>query len=115
MHINRCMPSPLTIRVVSCASQYRMLHGRDPFVGGRIMWRVMCWTDDRMYQKLPDVCLCGCGKEYGGTDRGSPVRRGNGEEPYVLPEYSGPWHTRETCTQSHNEWLCMATLGPKMK
>jgi hypothetical protein len=46
--------------------------GRDPFVGGRIMWRVMCWTDDRMYKKLPDVCLCGCGQEYGGTDRGTP-------------------------------------------
>ena len=78
------------------------------------MWRVMCWTDDRMYQKLPDVCLCGCGQEYGGTDRGTPVRRGRGEERYVLPQYDGPWHTRESCEKTHNEWVCMATLGPKM-
>lgn len=28
---------------------YRMLHARDPYVGGRIMFRVHCWTDERMY------------------------------------------------------------------
>ena len=76
-------------------------------------WRVMCWTDDRMYQKLSDVCLCGCGQEYGGSDRGTPTRRGQGER-YVLPAYDGPWHSRSTCAASHNEWVCMATLGPKM-
>ena len=75
----------------------------------------MCWTDDRMYAKLSDVCLCGCGQEYGGTDRWSPVRRGHGEERYVLPEYDGPWHSREMCKERHNEWLCIATLGAKMK
>ena len=65
---------------------YRTLHGRDPFVGGRLMWRVAMWTDERMYQKLPDVCLCGCGQEWGGTDRdpeNPPVRRGEGAEHLV--------------------------------
>ena len=95
---------------------YRTLHGRDPFVGGRLMWRVAMWTDERMYQKLPDVCLCGCGQEWGGTDRdpeNPPVRRGEGGR-YFLPAYDGPWHTREACPSRHNEWLCEETKGPKM-
>ena len=80
------------------------------------MWRVAMWTDERMYQKLPDVCLCGCGQEWGGTDRdpdNPPVRRGEGGR-YFLPAYDGPWHTREACPSRHSEWLCEETKGPKM-
>ena len=99
---------------------YRMLHGRDPFVGGRIMWRVMCWTDERMYAKLPDVCICGCGQEYGGSDRGKPARDG---KPGGLPVYTGPWHENGKCAQClaqaaagtpANSWICQDTLGPKL-
>ena len=87
---------------------YRMLHGRDPFVGGRIMWRVMCWTDERMYEKLPDVCICGCGQEFGGSDRGKPVRDGG---VYGLPVYNGPWHEDGKCGMTHNEWVTERTCG----
>jgi hypothetical protein len=40
---------------------YRMLHARDPFVGARLMYRVHCWTDERMWSALPTCCNCGCG------------------------------------------------------
>jgi hypothetical protein len=96
---------------------YRMLHGRDPYAGGRLMWRVWCWTDERMYARLPDVCLCSCGQEYGGTDRGRPLRGGAAwaaGECYVLPPWEGQWHhSNDSCPCSHNEWVCMAALGPK--
>ena len=73
-----------------------MLHGRDPYVGGRIMWRVMIWTDDRMYENLPDNCLCGCGQEYGGTERGMPDRSAEGGR-WVLPPLQQPMRQRQGC------------------
>ena len=42
---------------------YRMLHARDPYVGGRIMFRVHVWTDERMFSAMPLPCLCSCGIE----------------------------------------------------
>ena len=39
----------------------RMLHARDAFVGGRIMFRVHLWTDARMFETMPAPCLCSCG------------------------------------------------------
>ena len=99
-----------------------MLHGRDPYVGGRIMWRVMIWTDDRMYENLPDNCLCGCGQEYGGTDRGMPDRSAEGGR-WVLPPLQQPM--RQRCVEClaaeekgtfrpRNEWVTQENLGPKL-
>jgi hypothetical protein len=170
---------------------YRMLHGRDPFVGGRLMWRgppgprhhrplhaprgaflttahrvgsrgsrslcggswrpntargwgaVMCWTDARMYEKLADVCICGCGQvtrrailalqkngdnvsiapsphdhdhdPRPGVRRQRPrgARRDGGH--YALPALpGGPWHPERGCGGSHNEWVRMETVGPML-
>lgn len=41
--------------------QYRMLHAREPFVGGRLMFRLHCWSTDRLHTALPTNCNCGCG------------------------------------------------------
>ena len=38
-----------------------MLHARDPYVGGRLMYRVQCWTNARNYSALPAPCLCSTG------------------------------------------------------
>ena len=54
----------LLLSAVAGRWQYRMLHARDPFVGGRVMFRVQCWTDMRHYSALPAPCLCGCGAPY---------------------------------------------------
>jgi hypothetical protein len=52
------------------------------------------------------------GQEYGGSDRGAPVRDGG---HYALPALpGGPWHPERGCGGSHNEWVRMETVGPML-
>ncbi len=51
------------------------------------MWRVWCWTDERLFRRLPDVCLCGCNREYGGTDRQALLREGDAPQSFAAQQF----------------------------
>ena len=47
---------------------YRMFHGRDDYSDpARRMWRVWCWTEERLFKTLPVNCRCMCGPTFGGS------------------------------------------------
>jgi hypothetical protein len=39
---------------------YRIMHGREPHFGERLLWRCWVWTTNRLYAALPENCLCMC-------------------------------------------------------
>ena len=95
------------------------------------MWRVWCWTDERLFRRLPDVCLCGCNREYGGTDRQALLREGDAPQSFraqqfgrvrasdytiaqVDPRYILPACQRAPpppCPSQHNTWMRPETRG----
>ena len=39
---------------------YRIMHGREPHYGDRLLWRCWIWTTQRLDRALPENCLCMC-------------------------------------------------------